>query len=375
MQEERQMILKMIEDGKISAEEGMRLLNALKDEESGGKASEEKSGKEEEDRRSEETKRSSTSRKQRGPWDYQQAEEKFNSFASKFSEFVDDAVHRVKDMDLDFNFGSSEGMDHVFEQKNVFLKEADIHVENGSIDLRPSESGDVHIKCDVQVYRVRDKEEARREFLRDVEFSVSNGKLKLESRKKSMKVNAIVYMPVENLDKLKLYTFNGKMKGEHIPVHELNAKAVNGKISFERIDAKECHLETMNGSISVKQLYTVEAELKTMNGSVDIEAARGNIHIESVNGTVHFRLAEASQAKTYIKTTTGSIFVAVPENAKTEGEVKTSVGGIHCQLSDMSIIEEKKEFASKKMTFIANKQGEGHFYIEAEAVTGSVHVK
>ncbi|SDO46123.1 DUF4097 family beta strand repeat-containing protein [Alkalicoccus daliensis] len=373
MQEERRMILKMIEDGKISAEEGMNLLNALKEDPE--KQEKEEPFKNTQEKTSEKQEQSRAKKRTSSAWDYQRAEEKMTSFATKFSEFVDDAVHRVKDFDLDFNFGPSESVEHVFDHKDVFLKEANIHIENGNVELRPWEEKDIRIECDVEVYRVKDSETARKEFLREAAFSFSNGKLQFHVRKKSMKVNTIIYFPTENLDKLQLYTFNGKMAGEHIPVHQLTAKTINGKMSFDQIDAKETRLETMNGPIYVRQLNTVEGELKTMNGTVTIDGARGNMNIESVNGTIHFRLSEASQSKAYMKTHMGSVHIAVPDGVKTEGEVKTSVGGIHCQLPNLSIIEEKKEYAQKRLTFLANKQGEGHFYIEAEATTGSVHIK
>ncbi len=366
------MILKMIEDGKISAEEGMRLLESLKEDE-----------KAQEEEQQESASAGSQHREEPLPppftegasgWD-RRAEEKMTSFASRFSEFVDDAVKRVKDADFDWNFGPSQRIEHVFQHKDVLLREVDLHIENGSIELRPWEENDIRIECQVQVYRVRDEETARREFLQDAQFSFSNGKLQLESRKKSMKVNTIVYFPTNDVDRVQLYTFNGKISGDNLPVHYLKAKAVNGKISLDQVDAKEAHIETFNGPIHVRRLNSLDGTLKTMNGTINVDAGRGNIHAESVNGTVHFRLAEASQSKAYVKTTTGSIHIAVPEGVKTEADIKTTVGAIHAQLPNLSIIEEKKDFANKRMTFLANKQGDGHFYIEAEAATGSVHIK
>ncbi|PRO65603.1 DUF4097 family beta strand repeat-containing protein [Alkalicoccus urumqiensis] len=376
MQEERRMILKMIEDGKISAEEGMRLLESLRDE----KKEEEPSSsapENEPDSGGQQTS-SGSYRKDgasQGPWSREGAEEKWSSFATRFSEFVDEAVNRVKEFDFDFNsFASGVKVQHVFQHNDVLLREADIHIENGDIELRPWEENTIRIECDVQVYRARDEESARREFLQEAQFSFSNGKLRLESRKKSVRVNTVIYFPTGDLDKLNLYTFNGKMRGEHIPVHHVFAKAVNGRLHFDRLDAKEVQLETYNGPVHIGRLHAVESYIKTLNGSVTVDAGRGSLHVESVNGSVHFRLAEASQSKMYVKTTTGSVHIAVPENVKTEGDLKATVGSIRNQLPNLSILEEKKEFANKKMTFLSNKDGEGHFYIEAEASTGSVHL-
>ncbi|QKS72274.1 DUF4097 domain-containing protein [Paenalkalicoccus suaedae] len=374
MQEERRMILKMIEDGTISAEEGIKLLTALGEKEADKKTESASSASSTTTTHSHEVSQH-VDVDRRTDTGYKQSEEKMSGFASKFSEFVDDAVNKIKELDLDFNFGSAQQVQHVFQHKDVFLKEADIHIENGSIELRPWNEKDIRIECDVQVYRVRSAEEARREFLRDAQFSFSNGKLRLESRKKTMKVNTVIYFPTDDLEKIKLYTFNGKISGEEIPVHVFSLKAVNGKVNFSRIDAKEVAIETVNGTIDLGRLNAVDGSLKTMNGTVRVEAARGNIDAESVNGSIYYHLSEPSQSKAYVKTTTGSIHVYVPNNAKTEGELKSTVGSINCHLPTMSVIEEKKEFANKRLTFIANKEGDGHFYIEAEAATGSVNVK
>ncbi|WP_444684872.1 DUF4097 family beta strand repeat-containing protein [Alkalicoccus luteus] len=369
MQEERKMILKMIEDGKISAEEGMRLLETINEREKQAEPEPEQTSFEDDSAHSDRNSQES------GEWSYRRAEEKMTSFANKFSGFVDDAVHRLKEFDLDFNFGTAEKIDHVFQQRDVYVKEADIHVENGAVEIRPSDEKKVRIECDVQVFRVKDAETARREFLREAQFSISNGRLRFDVRKKSMKVNTVVYLPTGDLEKLKIYAFNGRINAGSLPVHKLDIRGVNSKIAVERIDAKEARIETTNGSITVRQFNAMDGELKSMNGTVTVDAGRGDFHLESVNGTLHFRLSEASQSKAYLKTVMGSVYVAVPDGVKVEADVKTTVGGLHCQLPNMSVIEEKKDYAQKRQTFLANKEGDGHFYIEAESTTGSIHVK
>ncbi|PYZ92836.1 DUF4097 domain-containing protein [Salipaludibacillus keqinensis] len=385
MHEERKMILKMIEDGKISAEEGLQLLNALrddKDEPSNKKPNQEKRGPHgnESFDDQEQTKRKETDHylSRNVNWDgggYRRAEEKMTTFASRFSEFVEEAVHKIKEFDLDFNFGSSVEVEHIFQHKGAVVKDVDIHVENGSVTFLPWDEDDIRIKCQVKVYKVRDTDEARRVFLDDVHFSCSNEKVRMEAKKKSMKVNTVVYVPKQYLEKIKLYAFNGKVTGENVTVKTMEAKTVNGRVDFQTISADHVQLETVNGTISVSHLASTQTDVKTVNGTVSVQSSKGDLDVETLNGTIHYTLVKQANARAYMKTTTGSVNVRVPDNVKTEGELKTTVGGIQCDLPKLTIIDEKKDFASKKMSFLANKQEEAHFYLEAEATTGTIAVK
>ncbi|MCE7793142.1 DUF4097 domain-containing protein [Salipaludibacillus sp. CUR1] len=384
MHEERKMILKMIEDGKITAEEGLQLLNALKDEKGSEGARKQKSGPHSDpdpfdDTDSNAGKKSTDHYVSRDVnWEgggYRRAEEKMTTFATKFSEFVDDAVHKIKEFDLDFNFGSSVEIQHIFHHRNASVKEVDIHVENGSITFRPWDEDDVRVECNVKVYKVRDTDEARRVFLDDVMFNYADEKVKLDSRKKSMKVNTTVYVPRKSLEKIKLYAFNGKISGENVTLNKLETQTVNGRISFEALQAEEVRLETVNGTVSVTRLEAGQSDIKTVNGTISVNTAKGDLDAETLNGTVHYTLLEPANARAYIKTTTGSVNVRVPDGVKTEGELKSTVGGISCDLPQMTVIDEKKEFASKKMSFLSNKNEAAHFYVEAEATTGAISVK
>ncbi|MBU9712778.1 DUF4097 family beta strand repeat-containing protein [Evansella tamaricis] len=369
MQEERKMILKMIEDGKITAEEGLQLLNALKNE--SGKASQT-----EEQSQHENTERSvSRDVDWESGSDYRKTERKVSSFATRFSEFIEDAVQKIKEFDLDFNFGSSVEIQHVFQHRNALIKDVDISVENGSITFQPWDENDIRIECGVKVYKVRDTDEARKYFLDEVLFDTANGRMRFESRKKTMKVNAVVYVPRKDLEKIKLYTFNGKISGENVAFDKFEAQTVNGRIGFEELEGKVVRLETVNGTISVSKLISDNCDAKTVNGTIAISSAKGELEAETLNGTIHYTLLEPANSRAYMKTTTGSVTVHVPDGVKTEGEVKSTVGGINCDLPQLTVIDETKEFGNKKMSFLSNKNGEYSFYVEAEATTGSITVR
>ncbi|MBM7096891.1 DUF4097 domain-containing protein [Bacillus sp. H-16] len=369
MQEERKMILKMIEDGKITAEEGLQLLNALKDDKTDPSDDGSGAGPQSNHEISTEV------NWEKGEEYRNRASSRQPSFASRFTDFIEDAVHKIKEFDLDFNFGSSVEIQHTYQHTGAVIADVDVSVENGSVTFRPWEESDIRIECSVKVYKVRDADEARRFFLDEVIFDVKEKKLRLKSPSKSMKVNTVIYLPAAALERIKLYAFNGKISGETIDTISFEAQTVNGRIGFEQVTGKDVRLETVNGTISVEKLSAGHCDAKTVNGTIDLNVAKGEVDVETLNGTINYTLIENEGTRAYFKTTTGSVVVRVPEEMKVEGELKTTVGGINCELPMLTIIDEKKDWANKRMSFLANKEAETSMYVEAEATTGSITVK
>lgn len=364
MQEERKMILKMIEDGKITAEEGIALLKEL-----GG--TEKKAATEKETE-------TNTYLSDKVDWENgRQYRGKYNqgTFTNRFTEFIEQTVQKIKDLDFDLNFGGSVEVDHIFHHRNTNISKVDIRIENGNIRFIPWDESDVRIECKVKVYREKEVEAARKYFLDEVSFNVSDEKIRFHSREKSLKVNATVYIPRENFEEVSLYVFNGQLSGEEVVARQFEAKTVNGRISFDKLYCKIITLETVNGTISVKKLESEKTEAKTIHGTINLGVTGGHVDIETFNGTINYNLTEAAKSKAYLKTTTGSIEITVPANIKTEGEFKTVVGGFTCDLPKLEIVDEKKDIVNKFVTFVSNKGIEPVFYIEAEARTGSILIQ
>jgi DUF4097 and DUF4098 domain-containing protein YvlB len=361
MQEERKMILKMIEDGKITADEGVALLKQLGETENN------------EPKQEQNTYLSNDVDWENGH-DYRG---KYNqpSFTNRFTDFIEQAVQKIKEFDLDLNFGNSVEIDHIFQHHSSNILRLDIAVENGSVHFVPWDEDDVRIECKVKVYREKDVETARKHFLDEVSFNVIDDKLSFKSREKSLKINATFYIPRQNYEEVKLYTFNGHLNGDVIEARELEAKTVNGRITLDKLTSGKTTLETVNGSITVNKLNTEKVEAKTVHGTVHLTVAGGVADIETLNGTIKYILTEKVKAKAYLKTTTGSIEMTVPEDMKTEGEFKTVVGGFTCDLPQMQILDEKKDIVNKYVTFVSNRGLEPVFYVEAEARTGSILIQ
>ncbi|SFQ10421.1 DUF4097 family beta strand repeat-containing protein [Salibacterium halotolerans] len=393
MEEERKLILKMVEDGKISPEDGSKLLKAVNDGD-GEKQTEESnqsvSGPDTGASRKEEEKtgpstetslptRVSGRQESRSDWNTDREQEKQEDHrsgaATGFYDFIDSAVRKIKELDLDFNFGPYQEVHHIFQHKNIEQPSLDISLENGSLEWRPWDEADVKLECDVKVYKSRTQEEARQEFLKETVFEVDDTHLRFYTRTKTMKVDAVLYVPRRTYESLNLYTFNGHLRGKEVKVNSLSAKAVNGSLTIEQPDTMKCHLETVNGPVKVTGGRIDVGDVKTMNGTIELNADIRDLEAESVNGTIDALMRVSQDARAALSATTGSIFVTVPPEIRTEGHLRTNVGNYNYSLRDMDIHEEKKDFIQKSLRFTSNTEASPRLRLNAQTKTGSISVK
>ena len=155
MKEERKRILKMVEEGKLTVDEALTLLEEL-----------EKSTKTMEEKQEQLVNELSTvvvfkeEQKERSQSSYTN----YQSAKDKIFDFVDSAIKKVKDLDLDLNFGKRIDISHIFQQKDAFVKKIDIDIANGNVQVIPWDQADIRVECQAQVYRVRRKKKRKRNF-------------------------------------------------------------------------------------------------------------------------------------------------------------------------------------------------------------------
>ncbi|MFB5660911.1 DUF4097 domain-containing protein [Alteribacillus sp. HJP-4] len=384
MEEERKLILKMIDEGKISPEDGTKLLKALKSDDT---ASQQEQTKTESHQKDNEPSVSGPDKGRslstnvnweegnRRQKEWNREKQRKADSASTFTSFIDNAITKIKELDLDFNFGTYHEVHHIFQHKYAEQTVLDVSLENGSLDVKPWDENDIKIECKVKVYKGNSEEEAREEFLKETVFEVEGNQLDFYTKTKSIKVQAVMYIPRRTYERIQLYTFNGYLTGESIKADSFSAKTVNGAITLDNLNIMRCHAETLNGPLKINGGVFDIADMNTMNGSIEIEAEIRDLEAESVNGTINGRLSLQQDARAALAATTGSIFVTLPDHIRTEGLLKTNVGNYNYALSDLSIIEEKKDFMQKSLRFVSNEKASPRLRLDAETKTGSISLK
>ena len=364
MQEERLRILKMVEDGKLTVEEALLLLEGL-----------DQSNKAAKDKQDDLFPELSTVKfeeaKKEDPLNY-----KFHSAKDKIIDFVDQAYKKIKDFDLDFNFGKSIDISHIFEQGNVDLKEVDIDLANGMVKVIPWEQKTVRIDCQAKVYRAETQDEARRKFLNEVVFMIDNQKLRFSTQQKWMKIDAAIYIPQTDYENIKIRMFNGSIESEHVTAASYKAKTANGKIALQNMKGKYVEAETANGQISVQRSMIDEFEAETLNGAITLDGEYRKVDLQSFNGDIFCAFTGGVCEFIDAKAATGGIELQIPNQAAAvEGELKTNLGGFNVNLEGIQVVEEKSDVIQKVMRFKSLNNPDDALKIVAETKTGSIQVK
>nr|WP_251554959.1 DUF4097 domain-containing protein [Neobacillus muris] len=364
MKEERKRILKMVEEGKLTVDEALTLLDEL-----------------EKDQKTMEQKQEQILNELSTVVEFQESkkEDPFNaklqSTKEKIFEFVDSALKKIKDMDFDLNFGHSIDISHIFQHGDANVRDLDIDIANGSVQLSAWDQPDVRVECQAKVYRVETQDQARENFLRDVVFSLESGRLRFVTQQKWMKVDAVIYLPKADFNKARIRLFNGSITGSGFHANELRVKTANGKINLEGINGKKAEIETANGKISVTHSQFEQLEAETINGTIILEGDYQKTEAVSFNGSITAALTGARSEWLHAKTTTGSLDLSIPEGITVKGELKTNLGGFNLQLTGVQILEEKSEMIQKSLRFQSVDQPDVDLKVYADTKTGSVTLK
>ncbi|WP_181347307.1 DUF4097 family beta strand repeat-containing protein [Thalassobacillus sp. CUG 92003] len=341
MDEERLRILKMIEEGVITASEGAELLEAVKDKENA----------------------SSTENN---------TKQKSKKYGVK--NFVNDAFDKIKNVDFDLSFGDYVEFTHVSESEDTSFQDMDISISNGKLGIKPWKENAVKAEYKVKVYQTDDEAEGRERFMMDGQFQIENNVLRLISPSKKIKTNVTLYVPEKTYDFVKMKLFNGSVKTEQLDLSHLLIKTSNGSIKTENVSGEKCTLETSNGSIHVLEGQFDTCEADTINGSVKLEGDFGKADASAITGSVTCQYSGKRAHTGFFRTTTGSVNITLPDEVKIDGQLRTSIGSLKCDLDNYKILEDKKEVMNKKLHFEAFEMYERPYHLEAETKTGSVTV-
>lgn len=363
MNEERKRILKMVEEGKLTVDDALKLLDELQ-----------KAEKTMEQKQQEIVQELSTTVKFEEAKKEDPFQDKFKSAKEKVFDFVDSALKKIKDLDFDFNFGHSVDISHIFHHGDVYIKDMDIDIANGSVKLAAWDQKDVRIECQAKVYRVESQEQARQNFLRDIVFEIEGQKLKFISQQKLMKIDAIMYVPSEDYERVRVRMFNGPISGEDLRVNDFRVKTANGKINLDRLFGKRAEIETANGHITIQNSVCDNLEAETINGAIKVDGDFRKMETQTFNGNTTYNLIGERCELVIAKATTGAVDLYVPEGIPVNGELKTNLGGFNVKLEGIQILEEKSEMIQKLLRFESTNIPDKRLKVFVDTKTGTITI-
>ncbi|WP_110928483.1 DUF4097 family beta strand repeat-containing protein [Bacillus massiliglaciei] len=363
MEEEKKRILTMLQDGKITAETAYKILEELEQSE---KENEQK-GQLLKNELSADIKEVESAGKKEEQW-----KQNIQSSKDKVMDFIESAVKKIKEVDLDFNFGKSVDVSHIFQFGPQDLSKVLVDIANGKTEIVAWDQQEVRIECRAKVYRMEDLDEARETFLKNTKASLDDGSLLFRVREKSIKVETTIYVPDRLYEEIEVRIFNGSIGGKRLNAEKLKAKTANGAIKLQEVTGEDCELETGNGAIELGSSTYGKLEAETLNGTIHIDGSFEKADVQSFSGQVHLLNKKTDCESMKVRTTTGKIQMFLPVGTPVSGELKTNLGGFTVNVEGISIIEEKSESLQKVMRFKTAKEPQPQLHISADSKTGQI---
>lgn len=327
MREEKMMILAMLEEGKITSEEAIKLLEALEDIDMPSNSN-----------KTDEAQNESSQRKTNSsPLIFDTLGEIGSDIGNALSSVFDS----LKDVTQSIGFGTnyeniSKDIDYEFDHENPSL---DLSGVNGGIKLRPIEGNKLKIKAVCQY---------KKGLLLDNEnffnFSAGDGKVVFSPKHNSnISVKLYVSLPEKKYNEILLNTTNGKIDIKELNVNSLICTTSNSPIEAVDINAEEIDLTTKNGRIESRGINTKTLNVCTTNAGIYLN----DISCNEVE-------AKTANSKIAINDILADKIICKTSNATIDAEditcdiinLITSNGKVVCDDIDLNRVKEMKLITS-----------------------------
>lgn len=364
MQNERMRILEMVEKGIITAQDAIKLLEAL-----------------EKDQGSFENKKQYQSSKDNDYAKMFQEEMKdfrhdLTQLGSLFMDMMNSAVKKVKDFDMKPPFAEKVEFTYepVLSQEEV--TNIDIDLPNGSVTIIPSENDELHVSIDVKAFLVNGNEaETRESILNKLVLQNDNGRLSILSDIKLAQLNTTITLPKKELHRMVARLMNGSVTLRDLKVQKLSVKTLNGPVKGKNIVFDKIDVETSNGAIELRELTGREIEAETMNGRIYLDGQLDDVEAKSINGHVVVTTTTVNASRIAAQSLAGAVEIYVPRTLSLSGRASTHFGKLDVGITDASKIEQHEQFLAKTVRFNKELVGASKLFVEGEAKTGSVLIR
>lgn len=387
MQNKRKRILTMLENGKISMDEALSLLENLDtetDSDSQGNASGNQEWQQKvEDGDQKRKRKTYFNRKDDSSMDefFDDLRNEFTTVGERFMQIMQTTVQKVKDFDIETPFGQPITFNQTITKPATAIEEILIDIDNGKVTIHSSDEEDVRAEFIVKTHNSESEEEAKTAFNEKILFVTDDHKLRLSSAMKLTNVQVDLHVPKKVYAKLSARLINGSFTMTHMEIKEIRVKTANGKIDVSELAFKEAEFETANGPIELREIKGEELEAETLNGRIYVDGELVDVKAQSLSGNVVITTNDKEAEKVEAKTVSGSVELYIPSDVSISGDISSNMGKLDLQLNDVNRTSEHEQFLQKSIVFSKDVEVDGEteksrlpLRVVGETKTGSVFV-
>ncbi|MDF2839513.1 MAG: hypothetical protein K0Q99_284 [Clostridia bacterium] len=358
--EEKMLILKMLQEGKITAEEAHKLLEAVGKNNADFETDARKNEKKFEEKMQELQQKANKVAEKLGST-LNTSAEKFSSNSEKFG---DDFAKRMEAFGNDIADSAVKFTDRMVNYLGNFIDVGyDKYQYNKNYHYELADNAEISVDtCNFAVF-VNPTSENNLVLNLYVNTSIPNLSIE-EYFKVSQTDNSISFktqfpsrtwgkievMLPKHLSNLNIITTNGKCELMDITVDNIESNTSNGRISLINCQSKTIEAVTSNGKIIASGTAAAFADLSTSNGKIEIDNCKfDKLDAKTSNGSIildGIYKMSSLEGNYNLRTSNGKIVIAL-NNSETCGcmiDAATSLGSISVDLPQLNYFVDKKSF-------------------------------
>jgi DUF4097 and DUF4098 domain-containing protein YvlB len=367
MQEERKRILDMVENGTITAQEALALLEEL------GKQSSPIISLEKEEPKQEQT---HAKNKHQNADFIEDLKRDFTVMGERFMQFMQGTVDKMKDFDFEMPFGEPVVFEENLVKEQASFDDISVNIANGKIEIQPTEEAYAHATVKVKSFKNSTEEEAKARFAEEFIFTTEGNKLRVYSDMKTTSVQVMLFVPKKAYNHISARLFNGEFIAKNMEANSFKLKTTNGKITLDALTFKRADIETVNGAVQVQNVVGDSIEVETMNGRIYVDGKLKELEGSSVSGHVILTTKDKEARKIEGTAVAGTVELYVPKDVSLKGETTTQIGKIDVQLADVTQLNQSEQLLNKRVGFTKIVDSEAEpLKVYGDAKTGSVLVR
>lgn len=410
MDAERKRIMKLVEDGVISAEEAITLLEALNkkgaDQAQSQATSQEQSNVVPLPPKHEESQSSSQHQQQTHSQQHQQQskttgfedlfgkdfntkemnkkldefmneiKEDLSEFSSRMMGILNTTYKKLKDFDLDFPISPNRVE---FEKQYSFngneIRGIQVEIPNGRVEAVRSETNELKVVAKVKTMMIDNDEEKTKTQFEQEFVKLDDGKLELKCSSKMTQVNIILMIPEKQYDIVLFKLLNGGVSIDNLKSKLVKIRTYNGAIKYDGGEFKNADVQSGNGAIEIVRVKGEDLEVQTVNGRIYVDGDLEEVEAESANGAVIVTTHHKNARKIKAHTVAGAVELYVPKTVSINGVASTNFGRVDVGLADVIARTEEEQFLMKTVHFDKIIENAPILKLIGESRTGSIIVR
>lgn len=398
MQEQRKRILQLVENGTITADEAIVLLEKLSDKNESTPPPVQPVvplAKQKEDEpvfKAEPVEEAQEQRKTTGFEDIFGKSFNDKEFNKKMDDFMGDikkdlsqfstrmtgivgaALSKLKDLDIDTPFGEKVEFSKTYAYPAMDVRSIELDIANGKIDV--IQTMDDLITIHVQGKTVlKGTEEETIAHITESLVAKTDDKLMIKSENKLTQLKVQLAIPKKHYDVFIARLLNGGITVANLDAKLIKARTYNGAIRIEHTQFDHAELQTSNGAVDARTVKGADLEIETGNGRIYVDGELKEVEAESMNGHVVVTTTSAEAHKIKARALAGSVEIYVPKTVALDGQIFSNFGKADVGLNDVQLYEEEEQFLLKSVRFTKELEGAKLLKLSGESRTGTVLVR